>query len=49
MKSWTTAKVEEQAEKMLDEEFKKFLIDKIETLSKDVKRLADSLEKRKKE
>ena len=52
MKSWTmakagTEKLEEKAEKMLDDEFKKIVIDKLESLDKNIKRLADSFEKKK--
>ena len=52
--SWTIAKAEtgkpeEKAEKMSDEEFKMIVIEKLDSLNKNIKRLADSLEKKKEE
>lgn len=50
MKSWAsrkeeTGKPEKKPEEMSDEEFKRFVIDKLKTLEKDIKQVTDSLKK----
>jgi len=52
MKKWTIAKAitekpEEKAETMLDDNFQKIVIDKLESLDKNIKRLVEYLEKKK--